>query len=340
MGSPKVLYAPVPSHTEKVFRTETYERMLKLFDVTANGRDENFTSEEIVGKAGGMDAVVTGWGTPPLKEDFFEKADKLRIIAHSAGSIKGMLSRDVVDRYILPREICVFSANGEIAYNVAEATVGYLIMTGRRFCDHITAIRTKDIWKDPGIPATPRTLNGSTVGVVSASKVGVETIRLLQPFDLRMIIYDPYLPDWEAGRLNAEKVGLDELFERSDFVTVHAPLIPETIGMIGKRQLGLMKDGAVLVNTARGKVIDHDALFEELKTGRIMALLDVTDPEPLPPDSPLRKLPNVYITPHVSGAGSYGYLKIGDATLRALEDFFGERPVKGKVNFIRYDTLA
>ena len=332
MGKPKVLYAPVPSHTRRVFRPGTYSRMLRLFDVTVNESDENFTPGEIAGKIKGFDALVTGWGTPPLGEDFFENADRLRIIAHSAGSIKHMLSRDVVDRYILPRGITVFSANGEIAYNVAEATIGYLIMAARRFYDHITSVRTKGLWRDPEIPVYLQTLNGSTVGVVSASKVGREVIRLLHAFDLKVILYDPYLSDWEAGRLNAEKVSLDELFERSDFITVHAPLIPETIGMIGRGQLKLMKDGAILVNTSRGKVIDHDALLEELRSGRIIAVLDVTDPEPLPPEHPLWDLPNVILTSHYSGGVHDYHRQTQRVFLDNLRRFLAGEPLEGVVN--------
>jgi phosphoglycerate dehydrogenase-like enzyme len=110
--------------------------------------------------------------------------------------------------------------------------------------------------------------------------------------------------------------------------------------MIGAKQLKAMRDGAVLINTSRGSVIDHDALLAELQTGRIVAALDVTTPEPLPADSPFRKLTNLIITPHVSGAGFYGYYMIGKLTLQALEDFFADKPVEDAIDFSRYSTLA
>jgi len=117
-------------------------------------------------------------------------------------------------------------------------------------------------------------------------------------------------------------------------------MIPETEGMIGEQQLKLLKDGATLVNTSRGKVIDHEALLREAQTGRILVALDVTAPEPLPADSPFRNLSNVAITPHISGAGHYGYFKIGETTVQALEDFFAGKPVEGAVPFERYAQLA
>ncbi|MDH7569858.1 MAG: NAD(P)-dependent oxidoreductase, partial [Armatimonadota bacterium] len=133
---------------------------------------------------------------------------------------------------------------------------------------------------------------------------------------------------------------LDELFERSDYVTVHAPMLPETEKMIGRSQLQRMKLGAVMVNTSRGRVIDSEALLEVLRAGRIYALLDVTDPEPLPADSPFRQLPNCFITPHISGAGHYGYFQIGATTRQAIEDLFAGRTPKGLVPLEIYSRIA
>jgi len=340
MAKPKVWYLPTLSHTEKVFEHETYKRLLNRFEVTVNPKEASYTSDQVAEGIAGFDALVTGWGTPALTGKVFERADALRMIAHSAGSVKGMLSPEIVERYIMPRKICVFSANHAIAYNVAESTVGLLIMASHRFMQHAWAVRHEGAWRKDGLLWNGRFLGGSTVGVVSASKVGREVIRMLRVFDAKILVYDPYLSDCEAGRMDVEKVGLDELFSRSDHVTVHAPMIPETEKMIGQRQLGLLRDGATLVNTSRGAVIDHDALLKELSTGRLVAALDVTDPEPLAPDSPFRKLPNVIITPHISGAGYYGYYKIGEDTLRALEDFFAGKPVEGAVEFEAYESLA
>jgi len=340
MSKRRVLYIPIRSHTDRVFRPEMFEQFRERFEVTINEGDENYSTEQVAEHIGGFDALVTGWGSPPLSAEVFERADRLKMVAHSAGSVKGLCPPEVVAQIILPRKICVFSGNHAIATNVAESTVGLLIMTSHHFAAHALAIRERGEWLDPAIPKNGQFLNGSTLGVVSASKVGREVIRLLEPFDLKLIVYDPYLSDEEAEQLNVEKVSLNELFARSDLVTVHAPMIPETEKMIGAEQLKRMKDGATLVNTSRGKVIDHDALLREARTGRILLALDVTDPEPLPKDSPFRKLPNVIITPHISGAGYYGYFKIGEMTVQALEDFFAGKPVQGAVPFERYEQLA
>src|SRR5439155_11335937 len=147
-------------------------------------------------------------------------------VAHSAGSIKALFPQEVVERFIIPRGLTVFSANGAIALNVAEYTIGAMIMVPRRFAEQTTAIRTSDAWRDADAPPNALYLRGATVGLVSASTVGREVIRLLRPFDARVLVYDPYLSDQDASALDVEKVELDALFERADIVSLHAPSIP------------------------------------------------------------------------------------------------------------------
>jgi len=340
MKRPKILYVPPPAHTARVFRPETYERLCRRFEVTASRADERWTSEMLAQRIRDYDAVVTGWGSPAFTAAALENADRLRIVAHSAGSIKALFPRELVDACVVPRGLTVFSANGAIALNVAEYTVGAMIMVPRRFVELMSAIRVSDAWRDPSTPPNALYLRGATVGLVSASTVAREVIRLLRPFDGRILVYDPYLSERDAGRLDVEQVELDALFERSDIVSLHAPSIPATRHMVGAQQLARLRDGTLLINTSRGSVLDHEALTREAGTGRFRVVLDVTEPEPLPADHPLRRLPNVFITPHTSGAGAYGYFRIGDMTLEALEACFAERPVSGAVDWSRYDLLA
>jgi phosphoglycerate dehydrogenase-like enzyme len=324
-----------------MFREGMFNRMQILFNVKVNRTGKSYTTEQVAAEITRYDGLVTAWGSPVLTAEVFERADRLKVIAHAAGSVKFMLSQEVVERCIVPRGIVVISANRGIAENVAEATIGMMIMAGRRWVDHALAFRERGVWRDRLIPANGRYLRGSVVGIVGASKVGREVIALLRPFHVKILLYDPYLPAWEAGRLDVEITSLDDLFSQADYITIHAPMIPETERMIGERHLRLMRNGAVLINTSRGRVIDHDALLRELRTGRILAALDVTDPEPLPPDSPFRFLPNVIILPHISGAGSYGYHRVGEITLRGLEDvlLLGKIPEEA-VPLERYGQLA
>jgi phosphoglycerate dehydrogenase-like enzyme len=151
-------------------------------------------------------------------------------------------------------------------------------------------------------------------------------IELLAPFDLDVLLFDPYVTPDDEIAARARLVGLDELFERSSIVTVHAPLLPETIGMIGADQLGRLAPYSTVINTARGPIIDHGALEEAIKAGPIRAILDVTAPEPLPDGHPLRGLPGVVITPHLAGAQGNELRRLGASALREIELFTAGSP--------------
>ena len=164
-----------------------------------------------------------------------------------------------------------------------------------------------------------------TVGIVGASRIGRRVIELLRHFDYEILLYDPFVQAGDPDLAGVELVELDALMARSDVVTIHAPSLPTTRGMIGARQLKLMQDGATFINTARGALVDEAALVAELQTGRIFGVIDVTDPEIPPSDSPLFSLPNVFLTPHVAGAIGTERLRLG---LMAAEEI--ERYVRGE----------
>ena len=337
----KVLYLPNVIHTERVFTEKAFARLNNTFDVTrlVNGL-ENCTSEQVAEAIPGFDALVTGWGTPLLTRRVFEQADSLRIIAHSAGTVKRMLL-ECAHEYVVPRKICVYSANREIAYNAAEHTIGLMIMMSRQLASYQLMIQNdRNAWPNRMIRPNSQYLTGSTVGIVSASEVGRRVIHLLKPFNTTVVVFDPYLTEKDADVLGVEKVELLDVFSRSDIVSVHTPLLPETMSMINSTHFSAMRDGAVFINTSRGGILDEHALILELKIGRISAALDVTSEEPLPENSPLLSLKNVLITPHLAGSGYYGYSRIGEGTVRALEDFFEERTVEGAIDFAKYDIIA
>jgi phosphoglycerate dehydrogenase-like enzyme len=336
----RVLYLPQPDHTELVFTPYWWNRLRRHAEVVEWDHTVPCTSENLAERIGGFEVLVTAWGSPRLTDEVLQKATRLRLIAHAAGSVKFMLSQEAVQRYLLPRGIRVFSANGAIALNVAEATVGMMIMGVRRWIDHALAYRERGVWRDPAIALNGQYLLGATVGLVSCSAVAREVVRLLRPFRTHLLVYDPFLPLQEARRMRLKPVDLQTLFRESHIVSVHAPLLPETVGLIRAEHLRLLREHSVLVNTSRGKVIDHEALLEEARTGRFVAVLDVTDPEPLPPDHPLRELPNVIILPHIAGTGFYGYHRIGEMLVRAVEATAKGHPFQGEVPLERYERIA
>lgn len=146
-------------------------------------------------------------------------------------------------------------------------------------------------------------LHGATLGIIGLGRIGKAVARRASGFEMRILAYNPNLPQQEADTVHARLVDFDTLLRESDFVTLHTPLTPQTRGLINRDALAKMKPTAILVNTARGPIVDSQALYDALKNGVIgSAALDVTDPEPLPPDNPLLTLPNLIVVPHIGSA--------------------------------------
>jgi phosphoglycerate dehydrogenase-like enzyme len=242
---------------------------------------------------------MTGWGTARLTKELLDLAPKLKIIAHSAGSIKGLVSDEVWER-----KIKVTSAASAIAFSVAEFTLAYMILGLRQTIPGREQVK-KGKWKlEEGSPVL-KSLYGQTIGLIGAGFVGKQVVQTLKPFGANILIADPYLKASEAKTLGVTKVSLDQLAKRSDVVSLHAPNLPATHHIVGKSFLSKMKPHAVLVNTARGSLIDEAALLEKLKDNNLFVMLDVFEGEPGMPNDPLRNHPNVFLSPHIAGAGSY-----------------------------------
>ncbi|WP_233712148.1 hydroxyacid dehydrogenase [Kribbella turkmenica] len=279
-----------------------------------------------------VDVLLTGWGCPRIGPEVLDAAPKLQAILHAAGSVKAIVAPEAFDRGIQ-----VSSAAHANALPVAEFTVAAVVLAGKRAFRLAAQYRTERTKADPhGMPGS----YGSTVGLLGASRIGRMVAERLRGFDLHVLISDPYLTSAEAAELGAELVGNDELFSRSDIVSVHAPLLPETVGLVNARLLGLLRDGSVLINTARGKIIDAVALERECVSGRIDAVLDVTDPEPLPADSPLLDLPNVFVTPHVAGAVGNEIARLGELAVGELERLTTGQPLRHAINATDLGRLA
>ena len=165
-----------------------------------------------------------------------------------------------------------------------------------------------------------------TIGLIGASRIGRKVAKFLAGFDFTVLLSDPFVQPGDPVTALAELVDLDTLLTRSDVVSLHAPSLPTTRGMIGAQQLGLMRDGTTFINTARGALVDEAALIAELQSGRLHAVIDVTDPEIPPAGSPLYSLPNVFLTPHVAGAIGTERLRLGEMVVDEIARFVaGER---------------
>jgi phosphoglycerate dehydrogenase-like enzyme len=266
------------------------------------------------------DACLASWGVARFDEDVLASAPRLKAVAYAAGSVKPIVSDALWDRDIL-----VTSAAPALGVMVAYTTLALMIVGVKHIFPLSRQVREGSWREGPHWPS--RELLRKTVGIIGASHVGRRVIQLLEPFDTVTLLYDPYVSPEEAARLGVTKVELDELLRRSDIVSVHAPALPETRHMLNAERLASIKDGAILINTARGMLIDEAALIAELSKGRFFAFLDVTDPEPPAPDNPLRRLDNVVLTPHLAGIVEDAS-RLGEMEVEELRRFFhGEPPL-------------
>ncbi|WP_203453470.1 hydroxyacid dehydrogenase [Jiangella aurantiaca] len=258
------------------------------------------------------EVLLTGWDTPPLRRSVLRHAPRLRRVIH-AGSAFGWLLPDGASG------VHVSDMGHVNAVPVAEYTLAMIILANKDAVRARDLYRTRRTYIDREEEFADAGNHARTVGVVSASRTGRVLLELLRAFPtLDALVYDPYLPPHEARGLGAEPVSLPELVRRSDVVTVHAPVRPDTVGLIDRELLALMRDGTTIINTARGVIVEPAALERELIGGRINAVLDVTDPEPLPAESALYDLPNVFLTPHISGSMGTELRRMGDEVASEL----------------------
>jgi phosphoglycerate dehydrogenase-like enzyme len=143
-------------------------------------------------------------------------------------------------------------------------------------------------------------------------------IELLRPYDMEVLLYDPYVTTEEAADLGVQAVSLPELFASCDVLSVHTPLLPATRGLVGRELLAALRPDATLINTSRGAVLDQDALTDAVLAGRIRAVLDVTEPEVLPREHPLWDCENALITPHIAGSQGNELRRLADLTVREV----------------------
>ncbi|MGP3969738.1 hydroxyacid dehydrogenase [Streptomyces sp. 6N223] len=326
---PSALFALESRHIPLLFPPEVMARLTALADVDP----DTVVDLRHPGAAAAArrlladtEVLITGWGCPTLTVDVLDAAPKLRAVLHTGGSVKYLLPQEGWERGVL-----VSSAAAANALPVAEYTLGMILLAGKGVFELRERLRAERGFVQGEIH--PHVGNvGRRVGLVGASNIGRRVIELLRPFDFEVLLHDPYVDRAEAARLGVRQVSLTTLLATSDIVSVHAPATPATRHLIDRAGLASMRDGAVLVNTSRGSLIDHDALAVELVSGRLSAVLDVTEPEPLPASSPLYELPNVLLTPHIAGSHGNELRRLGLIAVEELERLLAGHALRYRVD--------
>jgi D-3-phosphoglycerate dehydrogenase len=268
--------------------------------VQQNDEVREFVGSDDEVAATAADAQIIMTHTAPITQKVVDAAQNLKVIAAARGG-----PVNINWKACTARGIPVLYAPGRNSGAVAEFTVGLILAETRNIVRAHMSLMTEQRWRgDLYIhECVGLELNSAVVGLVGLGAIGGKVARLLSGFGSQILVYDPYLPQKKIEELGYRSVLLDELLQQSDIVSLHTRLTPETRGMLGEREIGLMKKSAFLINTARGELIEHDHLYRALKEKRIAgAALDIFEAEPPSPDSPLFELDNVTATTHLGGA--------------------------------------
>lgn len=279
------------------------------------------------------DVLLTGWGAPVIDDHLLARAPRLRAILHAAGSVK-----NIVTEATWERDIAVVSAAAANAEPVAEITAAQIVLAARGVPASRRAYR--DV-RSLSAAKAARGATGQVVGLLALGEIGQRVAERLGGSSLTLLAHDPFADAAEASKLGVELVSLEDLFERSDVTSLHAPLLPATTGMINRGLLERMPYGATLINTARGGLIDEEALVEVLR-GRsdLTALLDVTVEEPPTADSALWTLENIELTPHVAGSMGTDRSAMGRLVASELARIAEGRPLQHRVTREAFNRLA
>jgi phosphoglycerate dehydrogenase-like enzyme len=322
VAGPKIAFAMLDGMLGHTFTAGQLDRLAAVGEIIDPKPLTSFDEDRAATVLGQAEVLIGHWGCPTLTPEVVALAPALRLFAYAAGTVKWQVTDAVWDR-----DIIVTSAAAANAVPVAEYTVAMVLLANKG------VLLFREWLRDPSVkvPLDPSSVGNyrRRVGVVGASMVGRRTFELLAPYDLDVAVFDPFLSVGEAERLGVEKVDdLDALCASVDVLSIHAPDVEATRGMIGAPQLAALRDGAVFLNTARPALVNTAALEAELMSGRIAAILDVTDPDPLPPGHPLLGLPNVFATPHVAGAMGNELHRLAELAIVEVERFAaGEAPL-------------
>ncbi|MFQ5556509.1 MAG: hydroxyacid dehydrogenase [Acidimicrobiales bacterium] len=335
MSKPVVAVTIGRANYPRMFSDQAWESLAEFASVAHHDGDDPADKAALVRLLRGADACMTSWGVAPLDGDVLAVADRLGAMAHMGSSVKRFLSDGIWERGIR-----VTSAGVTLARDVAETTLGLMIVGRKRVWPLANHVRDGG-WRDSPVwdRWDARELTRATVGIVGASNVGRHLISLLGAFECEILVTDPYLEPADAAELGVGVVELEELLGRSSVVSLHCPENERTRRLLDADRLALLEDGAVGIHPARGARRDEDALVAEVESGRLFAFLDVTDPEPPSPDSALRRLDNLVVTPHIAGCIENCH-RMGELAVEELRRFFAGEPAVYEIRQDMLDRIA
>jgi phosphoglycerate dehydrogenase-like enzyme len=280
-----------------------------------------------------VEVILSGWGMAVLDERLLAAAPKLKAVFYGAGSIRNFVTDAMWERGII-----VTTAANANAIPVAEFTVAAIVMSLKRVWHFSRVVRrTRHFTARTGAPGA----YGSTVGLIGLGMIGRMVAERLRSYDVRVLAHDPYATDGDGKAFGVELCALGELFSRADVVSLHAPWLPQTEGMVTGAHLASMRQNATFINTARGALVREAEMIDVLRQRPdLYVVLDVTFPEPPTPDSPLYFLPNVVLTPHIAGSVGAECRRMGRVMADELTHFVRGEPLRWSVTRAQAAVMA
>lgn len=286
------------------------------------------TREQLAAEPGVLNEVellLTGWGAPVLDASLLRHAPRLRAVLVAAGSVRPLTTPE-----FWARQIPIVSAASANAIPVAEFTLAQILLALKQFHRISREIKERGRYPDEAQVAGAY---GSRVGLLGLGEIGRLVASHLRRFDLDVVATDPVADPAVAAGLGVRLVPLAELFDSCEVVSLHAPLVEQTEGLVDGELLARLRSGATLINTARGAVVDEPSVIGVLRRRPdLTAVLDVTWPEPPPSGSPLYGLPNVVLTPHLAGAMGAERARMGELVLEEVRRLLAGAPLRHAVD--------
>lgn len=279
-----------------------------------------------------VEVLFSTWGMPLLTQDQLDAMPKLKAVFYGAGAVFGFAEP------LLERGIRLMSAWHANAVPVAEFTLAQILLSCKGYFRNATLCRQHR--SNRGAPHGPGVF-GETVALLGAGAIGTKLIDLLKPFNLNIIVFDPFLTEERAAQLGVTKVSLDEAFKKGLVVSNHLANKPETYELITSELIAMMREGATFINTGRGHTVDHDDLAQLMSERKdLTALLDVSWPEPLPSDSPLFDMPNVHLSAHIAGSLGDEVVRLADYVTEEFDRYLAGAPLLYEVTKESYARMA
>jgi phosphoglycerate dehydrogenase-like enzyme len=307
------------------FPNSVQDELSEIAEVTWNTSYHNYSNDDLLKAAQKFDVFITGWGSPKISSGVISKSSRLKLILHTGATLV-----PYVDQTTFKANIRIASASHIYARSVAEGNLAY-ILAGLRQIPYWDAQTKQGLWRTDDFDN--QGLFDKKVGIIGFGEVTQFLIPMLHLFTNQIFVYSNHLSAVALENKQVKKASLETIFDTCDIITIQAALTDKTRGMINRNLLDRIKASTLLVNTARGELIDEKYLYQCLKTASFSAVLDVYGTEPVPADNPFVGKRNVISLPHQAGPTQDQYISVGRFIVQQIKSYQKNGVLKNESHF-------